>query len=90
MNLKEIELRLKEIKEELRNENADVEALKKETDELIEKRNNLLENEETRKALLDNIANQNFGVTVRSFEEDEETRKVYETEEYRSAFLKIY
>lgn len=41
MNLKEIELRLKEIKEELRNENADVEALKKETDELIEKRNNL-------------------------------------------------
>lgn len=38
MNLKEIELRLKEIKEELRNENADVEALKKETDELIEKR----------------------------------------------------
>lgn len=37
MNLKEIELRLKEIKEELRNENADVEALKKETDELIEK-----------------------------------------------------
>lgn len=86
MNLKEIELRLKEIKEELRNENADVEALKKETDELIEKRNNLLENEETRKALLDNIANQNFGVTVRSFEEDEETRKVYETEEYRSAF----
>ena len=88
MTLKEIEKRLKEIKEELRNENADVEALKKETDELIEKRNNLLENEETRKALLDNIANQNFGVTVRSFEEDEEIRKVYETEEYRSAFLK--
>lgn len=91
MNLKEIEKRMLEIKEELENENADIEALRKETEELIEKRNKLIEDAEERKKLLDNIAKQNFGVSIRTFKDEEEEKRVkagYDSEEYRSAFLK--
>lgn len=91
MNLKEIEKRMLEIKEELENENADIEALRTETEELIEKRNKLIEDAEERKKLLDNIAKQNFGVSIRTFKDEEEEKRVkagYDSEEYRSAFLK--
>lgn len=85
--LKEIELRLAAINAELRNEDADVDALAKEVDELQEEKRALIEKAETRKSTLAKIAGtsqvgiENFGV---------EERKAYDANsaEYRSAFLK--
>lgn len=85
--LKEIELRLAAINAELRNDDADVEALSTEVDTLQEEKRALLEKAETRKATLAKIAGstqvgvENFGV---------EERKTYgaDSAEYRSAFLK--
>lgn len=91
MKLKDIEKRLAEIKNELANEDADITALQKETDELLEQRAKLMNDEQTRKATLEKLANQNFGITVRTFKDDAEEERVikgYESEEYRSAFYK--
>lgn len=84
--LKEIELRLNEIKMELENESADIAALQKETDELIAERTALLEKAEQRKALLAKVAqNHSSGTVVRTFETPE---KENVEEVYKRAYLK--
>lgn len=56
MNLKEIEARLAAIKQEMNNEGADLEALNKEVDDLIEQRNKIIAANESRSNLLAKIA----------------------------------
>lgn len=89
MTLKEILQRLKEIEKELRAEGADLTALETEITELTEKRDALISSEEKRKALLENIANNNYTLEVRNFETIKEDEvKGYDSTEYRSAFFK--
>lgn len=61
MNLKEIEARLAAIKQEMNNEGADLEALSKEVDGLIEQRNKIIAANESRSALLQKIASGEVG-----------------------------
>lgn len=70
MRLSEIENRLKEIKAELEKEDADIDALNKETNDLLTERKKILEDIETRDTILKNIANEEIGVEVRSFKEE--------------------
>lgn len=87
--LKEIQERMDQIAVELRNENADVEALTNEVNSLLEERTKLMEQAEKRKATLNLIAKKNSGIV-----DEEETKKEEKSEnplataEYRSAFLK--
>ncbi len=87
--LKEIEKRLAEITVEVEVDGADLEALKKETDELIAERTKILAEEETRKSLLANIA-AGGGLTVKTFSEPKAEPSVVEADgaEYRRAFIK--
>lgn len=88
MRLKEIEKRLKEITALLDDESADVDALRKEADELIEERKQLLQVAESRKKLLEDIAAEKLEIEeIRGFVEDQDHKKNYESE-YRSAFVK--
>lgn len=86
--VEEINKRLAEISEEIRKDDADVEALSQEVDTLQEERKVLVEKAETRKATLDRIAN----TDVANIEQGKEERKmednILESKEYRSAFLK--
>lgn len=89
--LEEINKRMAEISEELKDENADVESLSNEVDELQEERKALVEKAETRKATLEKIAKSNENVVVERKEEEEmEERKEFglDSEEYRSAYFK--
>ena len=92
MRLKEIEARLAAIKTELENENADVAALTRETDALIEERKGLIAGIEQRKALIDSIASGTAGTVIKTFQDEgkaEVRNKDFgiESAEYRSAFL---
>lgn len=87
--LKEIEDRMAQIRGEAQLEGADIDALDKELDELIEERKTILDKEESRKSLMNKVI-QN-GNTVRAFSKDEgETEETfdYSSPEYRTAFLK--
>lgn len=89
--LEEINKRMAEISEELKDENADVESLSNEVDELQEERKALVEKAETRKATLEKIAKSNENVVVERKEEERmEERKEFglDSEEYRSAYFK--
>lgn len=89
--LKEIEKRMKGIKSEMENENADINALTEETDRLIEERKNILSGIERRKALLDKIAVGDAGEGMPAINEKQEPETrgyTRESAEYRSAFLK--
>ena len=84
MNLKEIETRVSEIKDELKNGNLSGEELEnrnKELDELMKNRDKLIKEGEQRKAMLDKIGT--LGTVVESGEE----RKAAEPE-YRTVFFK--
>ena len=59
--LKEIEKRLSAIAEEAKTDGADLEALNRETDELIQERDAIIAKEESRKNLLGKIANGSIG-----------------------------
>lgn len=85
--LKEIEERLTAINAELRNDDADVDALSKEVDDLQEEKRALMKQAETRRATLAKIAG-NTSEGVESFGVEE--RKEYDANsaEYRSAYLK--
>lgn len=61
MNLKEIEARLAQIKNEINADGADLEALTQETDDLIEKRTALIDESEKRSKLLAKIADGSVG-----------------------------
>lgn len=93
--LQEIEKRLAEIKVELENDNADIDALEKEVKELTEERKAIQEKIERRKEIMANIVN-GEGTIITDFIPNKEERKfenmtkeeIFETPEYRSAFLK--
>lgn len=93
--LQEIEKRLNEIKVELENDNADIDALEKEVKELTEERKAIQEKIERRKEIMANIVS-GEGTIITDFIPNKEERKfenmtkeeILETPEYRSAFLK--
>lgn len=75
--IEEIEKRFKEIKAEIEVEGADIDALNKETDALIEERKTIKNNEEKRKAALQKIADNNEPIIIEKAEEPKmEERKV--------------
>lgn len=90
--LKEINERLDQIAVELRNENADVEALSNEANELIEERKALMEAAEKRKATLDMIAKKyssdDDGNEGTETKKEEKSDSPLASAEYRSAFYK--
>ena len=88
--LKEIELRLGAIAKELESADADVEALSKETDALLEEKRNLEALAEQRSKTLYKLAGGNFGRIAEDPEEkkENEERNIQDAPEYRSAFLK--
>lgn len=90
MTLSEINKRMADIAVEIEKEDADIDALSQEVEELQEERKALIEKAETRKATLERIAkSNNLDVLEKEGKEMSEERKVVtETAEYRSAFLK--
>ena len=88
--IEQINTRMAEIAQEIEKEDADIDALSKEVDDLQEERKVLLEKAETRKNTLNKIANNNGKVLERNegAEEKMENKNVLETAEYRSAFFK--
>lgn len=88
--IEQINTRMAEIAQEIEKEDADIDALSKEVDDLQEERKVLLEKAETRKNTLNKIANNNGKVLERNEGEEEkmENKNVLETAEYRSAFFK--
>ena len=90
MRLKEIEMRLADIASELDKENADLEALSKEVDDLKAEKRSLLEKSEKEKELRSKIATGKLDAkTLMSFEEKKEERILdpFNTMEYRAAFM---
>ena len=90
--LEEIEARLALIPSEIDADGADIDALAKETDDLIAERQTLLNEIETRKATLAKVASlpeKELEPVINKEEEMEEKRTfAVDTEEYRSAWLK--
>lgn len=86
--LKAIQKRLLEIKELLNTDDCNVEALRKETDELIEERTLILENEEKRQALLNDIATGAMGSVISTFSPEIPVEQRVDAEVYKRAFLK--
>lgn len=83
----EIEARLKDIKGLMDAEDADITALSDEADALIEERKKLMEDEQKRAAILDEVAN-GAGEIVKEIPVMEEVRTYgVETAEYRKAWL---
>lgn len=94
MNLNEIETRLSTIKEEIMVEGADVEALSKETEELMEQRNALIEEAKEiraaqRQKTLDMVANMNVqgDAPVETEERKMNNEEVRSSKEYAKAYL---
>lgn len=90
MRLKEIEIRMAAISEELNAENADLTALEKEIGELKEERKALVENVEKRTALVNEVASGNLQ-PIKVFTEGakmEERKFDVDSLEYRNAWLK--
>lgn len=87
-----IERRLSEIKELSDKNNADIDALTKETDSLIEERKKIIEKGEKRKKLLDSMLDGKEFLERKYTFSDEENQKSEDNDrgnvEYRSAFLK--
>ena len=94
MNLNEIETRLSAIKEEIMAEGADVEALSKETEDLMEQRNALIEEAKEiraaqRQKTLDMVANMNVQgeAPVVTEEKTMNNEEVRSSREYAKAYL---
>ena len=90
--LKEINERMAQIAEEIKKEDADVDTLTREVDELEEEKRTVIKNAETRKATLDRIANSNSNEIIErgKEKEDMEEKREYglDSEVYRSAYFK--
>lgn len=87
--LKEIEMRLAAIKQEIEKEDADIDALNQEVDELLQERKLLLEKEQQRQKLLSSIAAGECGEGTPVAPVQPETRSYgVDSAEYRSAYLK--
>lgn len=94
MRLQEIEKRLAEIKVELEKDGADIDALEREAQDLINERKAILEKIEKRNKIISDITG-GAGSVINDFLPKPEERKkefskdtVLDTPEYRSAFLK--
>lgn len=88
MTLKEIEKRLSEIKEELESPEADIDALNKEVDNLIEERKKIIEKAEERKKTLERIKEIPLEAGEHVVKKEEERAFGRDSKEYRSAYLK--
>lgn len=90
MTLDEINERMADISVELEKEDADIDALSKEVNELQEEKRALIEKAEVRKATLERIKkSNNLDILEKEGKEmNEERKNVVETAEFRSAFLK--
>lgn len=90
MTLDEINERMADISVELEKEDADIDALSKEVNELQEEKRALIEKAEVRKATLERIKkSNNLDILEKAGKEmNEERKNVVETAEFRSAFLK--
>ena len=89
--LKEIEMRFAAIRAELDNENADVDALEKEINELTEERAAILAKAEKRAALEKEVIAKGVPMDVNKELRKEEPQmpvEIRDTAEYRSGFLK--
>lgn len=86
--INEIDARLLEIRTALDSEDADITALKEEVKALTEERKKIIENGETRKKLLDEIANTPEVRKVSEITVNKPETYVVNEAEYKSAFLK--
>lgn len=86
--LKEIEMRLKDIRGDMDLDGADIQALTAETDALLEERSALMAQVEQRKGLLNKIAGGSMGEGAPINTEEERKTFGKDSTEYRSAFLK--
>lgn len=88
--LEEINKRMLEITEEIKKEDADIDALTREVDELDNEKRALIEKAEQRKVALDKIAKSNGNVIERGKDEGKMEEKKFglDSEEYRSAYFK--
>lgn len=93
MTGEEIEARLSAIKEELNVEDADLDSLEAEVKELKEARKNKLDNEEKRKSMLDDIANETVPVVETKIETEERktmtVAEVRKSNEYAQAYARF-
>lgn len=87
--IEQINFRMAQIAEELKKEDADIDALSKEVDELEAEKKSLIQKAEMRKATLARVAsNRNADVLERFDDEDTKEENVRDNAEYRAAFLK--
>jgi len=88
MRIDEIETRFAEIRSEMEQEDADIDALTEEVRTLKEERDSIIAEEEQRKALLDEVAKS--GTITERFEEETMPERSFavDTMEYRDAYLK--
>ena len=94
MNMEQVEARVAEIKEEMKADDADIDALTSEFDSLEERKNEIIANAEKRKALIERVASGTEGVVIEGHKEEErkmEEKKVYgvDSPEYRDAFYAV-
>jgi HK97 family phage major capsid protein len=84
----ECEKRIAEIREEMNDESADIEALSKEVDAIEERKQALVKAEETRKALADKVANDMTAPIIEARKEESkmENIEIRNTKEYIDAF----
>ena len=93
MRLEEINKRMAVIGEEIGKEDADLDALNVEVDELKEERQAILDTAEKRKSLMDEVANMANVTVLEKHKEERGAEKVEkefgaDSKEYRNAFLK--
>lgn len=88
--IEQINIRMAEIAKEIENDDADIDALSKEVDELQAEKKALIEKAETRKATLERIAKGNNSKILEKEGKEMEEKKenIRDNAEYRSAFLK--
>lgn len=89
MRLKEIEERVAVIASEIETDGADLTALEIELDTLAEERKGIKDTIETRKNLVDKVANLKDAEVIKEFKEERSVEKTNATDiNYRNAFLK--
>lgn len=93
MKLEEIEKRMSEIKDEIHLENADLDALNTEVDELKEKRTVIMDEAEKRKKIMNEVANMPEATVLEKHTEERGEKQMENTfnagsKEYRNAFFK--
>jgi HK97 family phage major capsid protein len=86
--LKEIEVRMSEIKKELESEDSDINKLNDEVNSLIEERGAILKEKENRKVLIKKISEDGIGIDLGVGIENRDNVFNAASPEYRSAFLK--